>query len=322
MKKTIGFSFLVSLIFGTVLIYSCKKDPVIPTLTTSPLTNITINSVTTGGVITKDGGNKITYGVCWKTTNNPIVSDSHTIDGTGTGSFISNPTALLPGTTYYIRAYATNSAGTAYGNELIFNTNVADVDGNTYKTVTLGTQVWMAENLKTKSYSNSVLIGTTNTPTTNISLEATPKYQWAYDGIESNVAIYGRLYSWYAVTDSRNICPTGWHVPTDEEWETLKSYLGGELIAGGKLKETGTAHWQSPNTGATNETGFSALPDGYRNYSSFVSIQLTCYFWSSSQDLSVPVQGLGQDMHWNNGILLRGGYIKPSGCSVRCLRNL
>ena len=320
MKKIISFFFLVCFLFGIVLIYSCKKDPVIPTLTTTDPTNITINSVTTGGVITKDGGKEITaYGVCWSTTNNPIVSDSHTLDGTGTGSFISNLTALLPGTTYYIRAYATNSAGTAYGNEVIFNTNVADVDGNTYKTVTLGTQVWMAENLKTTKYFNGNPIPTT---ISDISREISPKYQWAYGNDESNVPVYGRLYSWYTVTDSRNICPTGWHVPTDLEWETLKSYLGGELIAGGKLKETGTAHWQSPNTGATNETGFSALPDGYRNYSSFVSIQITGYFWSISQDLSVPTQGLGQSMRWDNSILLKGGYIKPSGCSVRCLRNL
>ena len=114
MKKIISFFFLVCFLFGIVLIYSCKKDPVIPTLTTTDPTNITINSVTTGGVITKDGGKEITaYGVCWSTTNNPIVSDSLPIVGMGTGSFISNLNALLSVTTYYKPAYTTNSHDTA-----------------------------------------------------------------------------------------------------------------------------------------------------------------------------------------------------------------
>jgi uncharacterized protein (TIGR02145 family) len=142
---------------------------------------------------------------------------------------------------------------------------VKDIDGNVYKTVTIGTQVWMGENLKTTKYRNGDLIRTTIPATKGIESEPTAKYQWAYDGNESNVATYGRLYTWYAVTDKRNVCPTGWHVPTDIEWTTLTTYLGGVRVAGGKLKETGTTHWQYPNTGATNETGFTALPSGYRD---------------------------------------------------------
>src|SRR4029078_12512714 len=133
---------------------------------------------------------------------------------------------------------------------------VTDIDGNVYHTVTIGTQVWMVENLKTTKYRNGDLIGTTIPATLDISSESTPKYQWAYKGEESNVATYGRLYTWYAVADSRNVCPTGWHVPSDAEWTTLTTYLGGESVAGGKLKENGTVHWESPNTGATNESGF------------------------------------------------------------------
>jgi len=147
------------------------------------------------------------------------------------------------------------------------NNKITDVDGNVYTSVTIGTQVWMVENLKTTKYSNGDLIGTTTPATLDISGESTPKYQWAYDGNESNVATYGRLYTWYAVTDIRGVCPIGWHVPTDAEWTTLSIFLGGDNVAGGKLKETGTTHWTTPNIEATNETDFTALPGGSRSNS-------------------------------------------------------
>jgi uncharacterized protein (TIGR02145 family) len=161
---------------------------------------------------------------------------------------------------------------------------VKDVDGNIYKTVRIGTQIWMAESLKTTKYSNGDSIGTTIPGTLDISGESIPKYQWAYDGNESNVETYGRLYTWYAATDSRNICPTGWHVPTDTEWSTITTYLVGESVSGGKLKETGITHWKSPNTGATNESGFTALPGGYRYGSgTFYDIGGTGNWWSSTE---------------------------------------
>ena len=103
--------------------------------------------------------------------------------------------------------------------------SVKDIDGNAYRTITIGTQVWIVENLKTTKYCNGDLIGTTTPATLNIEDESTPKYQWAYDGNESNVATHGRLYTWYVATDSRNVCPVGWHVPSDAEWTTLTDYL-------------------------------------------------------------------------------------------------
>jgi hypothetical protein len=121
MKRLMGFILIVWFISGTVIFDSCKKDPVIPTLTTTDATNITVNSATSGGVITKDGGKAVTaYGVCWSTSSNPTTSDSHTTDGKGAASFTSNITGLTPNTLYYVRAYATNSVGTAYGNEISF----------------------------------------------------------------------------------------------------------------------------------------------------------------------------------------------------------
>jgi len=198
---------------------------------------------------------------------------------------------------------------------------VRDIDGNVYKTITIGSQVWMAENLKTTKYRNGDLIATTTTATFDISQESSPVYQWAYEGNESNVAIYGRLYTWYAVTDSRNVCPTGWHLPSDTEWITLAANLEGERIAAGKLKETGTTHWLSPNTGATNETGFTALPGGHRNINGTYSfIGEIGYWWSSTEYSSAFAFYRGMNHYHTH--FYTSNYIKGFGFSVRCLRDL
>ena len=197
---------------------------------------------------------------------------------------------------------------------------VKDIDGNVYTSVTIGTQVWMVENLKTTKYRNGDLIGTTTTATLDISLETTPKYQWAYDGNESNVNTYGRLYTWYAVMDSRNVCPTGWHVPSDAEWTTLTKYLGGKRVTGGKLKEIGTTHWLNPNTRATNETGFTALPSGDRsNYGSYYTIGYFGIWWSSTESstLDAYIRRLTYD---TRKVYRNSGY-KLSGFSIRCLKD-
>jgi uncharacterized protein (TIGR02145 family) len=196
--------------------------------------------------------------------------------------------------------------------------SIKDADGNVYTSVTIGTQVWMVENLKTTKYRNGDLIGTTTPATLDISSELAPKYQWAYYGDESNVNAYGRLYTWYAVTDTRNVCPTGWHVPTDAEWTTLTTYLGGDSVAGGKLKETGITHWTTPNTGATNETGFTALPSGYRYLDGSINNSGLIGFWWSSTEYSAT------DAYFSFMICyfstLRRLYDnKKYGFSVRCL---
>jgi uncharacterized protein (TIGR02145 family) len=166
---------------------------------------------------------------------------------------------------------------------------ITDVDGNVYPTVQIGNQVWMKENLRTTRYRNGDPIPTTNPPARNISDELItdplaasdysqpsspnpkqpenklPKYQWAYDGKEENAAIYGRLYTWYAAADERGICPEGWHLPTDADWGKITALRGGNVTAGGQLKETGTEFWAEPNAGATNESGFSARGAGGKN---------------------------------------------------------
>ena len=160
---------------------------------------------------------------------------------------------------------------------------VTDIDGNTYRTITIGQQEWMTENLRTASYRNG-------TPITNITdmdeWEAnTSDGSWVYYGNDgSNDALYGKLYNWFSVTDSQGLCPQGWHVPSSDEWNALSDNFGGPDIAGCGLKETGIDYWESPNTCANNLSGFSALPGGYRDPSGFVNIGRHGGWWSADEE--------------------------------------
>jgi len=195
---------------------------------------------------------------------------------------------------------------------------VTDIDGNVYHTITIGTQVWMVENLKTTKYSNGDSIP-----------EIADGKKWSnlttgaycnYHNETKNSTTYGRLYNWYAVNDSRNIAPIGWHVPSDAEWTTLIIYLGGEDVTGGKLKEKGTTHWQSPNTGATNETGFTALPDGNRgNDGTFNYIGNYGFWWSSTGYYAHDAWYWYAYYNFSN--VFRHFNNKVIGFSVRCIRD-
>jgi len=205
---------------------------------------------------------------------------------------------------------------------------VTDYDGNTYFTVKIGEQCWMAQNLKVTHYRNGDPIPNVTDDTEWEDL--TTGAYCDYNNDEGNVATYGRLYNWYAVVDSRNIAPAGWHVPSDDELKQLEMYLGMSQAEadsagwrgtdeGGKLKETGTTHWAPPNTGATNESGFSALPGGYRvSYGSFGDMGHYAYFWSSTEDSS--------DGAWYRPLSYSdsqvGRYLsKRGGFSVRCVKD-
>jgi len=226
----------------------------------------------------------------------------------------------MSGTTYYLRAYAINNEGIGYGDELTFTTlmPVTDIDGNNNTGVTIGSQVWMVGNLKTTRHQNGDLIGTTIPATLNIGTENAPKYQWAYGGNEDNVAAYGRLYTWYSVTDNRNVCPTGWHLPFDSEWSTLTTYLGGEDYIGEILKEIGITHWPSPNFAATNKSGFTALPGGYREKSgNFDMIGNGGYWWSATEENATFAWY--RSLIYNNMSIVFGN--KDYGFSVRCIKD-
>jgi uncharacterized protein (TIGR02145 family) len=196
---------------------------------------------------------------------------------------------------------------------------ILDADGNLYTTVTIGTQAWLKENLKTKRYNNGDLIGTTNPVKLDISAETRPKYQWAYEGNESNVESYGRLYTWFAVADKRGICPSGWHVPSYQEHEELHNFGEGNGVATDKLKEAGTVHWLWPNTG-TNESGFTALPAGRRKPEGiFCGLYFGAFFWNSTIDKYHPETG-AHALTISTGCCLTNfnGY---EAFSVRCIKD-
>ena len=192
-----------------------------------------------------------------------------------------------------------------------------DIDGNFYSTVQIGNQLWMSENLKTTRYNNGdeIPTGLTDGEWQNTTSGALA----VYDDNESNADIYGRLYNWYAVVDNRGVCPENFHVPTDEEYTQLTIYLGGSEVAGGKMKEAGLEHWNNPNTGATNESGFSGLPGGFRNISgSYVYMGSDGYFRSSSEYSNS--QAWFHSLHYGNSVVYRDfNMSKQSGLSVRCV---
>ena len=214
------------------------------------------------------------------------------------------------------------------------DSGIRDIDGNVYTSITIGTQVWMVQNLKSTRYSNGDLIGTTTSATLDISAEATPKYQWAYEGNESNVNTYGRLYTWYAVTDTRNVCPVGWHVPTDAEWTTLTDYLtnngygyggSGEDIAKSMAATSGwTTDPTAGNVGndqaSNNSSGFTALPGGYRELlGTYHNVGSIGCWWSTTESTT--------SVAWRKQVSSADPYVyrdqsfKQLGSSIRCLRD-
>lgn len=196
---------------------------------------------------------------------------------------------------------------------------VLDIDGNYYHTVIIGEQVWMAENLKTTRYRN----GDPIPQVIDGSLwdgQTTGAY-CNYNNNDYNVEIFGRLYNWLAVSDDRKIAPEGWRVPEYSDWEILIIYLKGDSVAGGKLKETDTLYWNSPNTAATNETGFTARPGGYRylyNYS-FMDMGNIGGWWSSTQDNYYKMFAWCWEMNYNNSYARGFSGLITSGYSVRCI---
>jgi uncharacterized protein (TIGR02145 family) len=313
--------FLIT-VLTTSFIISCSKknDPALslPVLTTTDATAITSLSATSGGNITSDGGSPVTaHGVCWGTGSTPSITDSKTDDGAGAGNFASSITGLKESTLYNVRAYATNSSGIAYGNIVSFTTPaVTDIDGNVYHSITIGTQVWMVENLKVTKYNDGTAISLVSSPVT-WSSQVTGAYCF-FDNDVLNKGTYGALYNWYAV-ETGKLCPPGWHVPTDSDWNKLISFVG---VSGGRLKETGTVHWQAPNTGATNDTGFTALPGGIRTADgTYFFINQWAYWWSRSENNTGGATNNGVGYNFGDGFFGNSNN-KKMGYSVRCVKDL
>lgn len=326
MKNQIQYYPLVLAGFLLTTLSGClfPKETDYPEVTTNSVTSIAQTTATCGGTITSDGNATITEkGVCWSQWYTPYTSDNRTIDGTGSGSFTSYITGLTANTTYYVRAYATNEMGTSYGASEIFTTTgggggpVTDVDGNVYTPVTIGTQVWMLENLKTTHYRNGDAISYVSDFTSWGS--QTGGAYCNYEDQQSNASVYGRLYNWFAVNDSRSIAPTGWHVASFNEWNTLVTYLGGDYVAGGKLKESGTAHWNSPNN-ATNESGFTGLPSGGRSTDgTYFNLGYSAGWWTATE--YDGTDAWGRSVLYNETTLYTVNYMKQNGYAVRCVKD-
>ena len=331
---------LSGIIMVIILNHSCKKKNTIilsPAIATSPVTEILYATATSGGTVTDDGGDpNVLRGVCWGTSSVPTIDNSGTADGSGEGDFVSSISGLKFGTSYFLRAYAINSAGTSYGSELKFKTKtpgiefntsltygtVTDIDGKSYKTIPIGIQVWMSENLKTSKLNDGTAIPTV-TDNAQWSNLITPAYCW-YDNNDTLYEnIYGAYYNWFAVTTGK-LCPVGWHIPSDSEWQLLVDYLGGSDIAGSKIKETGTNNWVLPNTDATNASGFTALPAGQRGSLDGIFNGQGIYggWWSTTELDASPLSAAWcRWVHGDTTVVARNEIFKEDGFSVRCIKD-
>ncbi|MCR4857869.1 MAG: hypothetical protein K5890_06705 [Bacteroidales bacterium] len=342
--------------YGAQKSFTTTNSVQVPSVTTNVVSNITTSSATCGGNVTSDGGATVTArGACWSTSQNPTVSSSYTIDGSGTGTFISNISGLTSGTTYYVRAYATNSAGTAYGNAVSFTTlnssttqdgqpcpnaiTVTDYDGNVYNTVKIGNQCWMKENLQTSHYANgtSIALGTTASNTI--------AYRYYPNNDINNVVAYGYLYNWPAVMNEssssnanpsgvQGICPNGWHVPSDAEWTQLTNYISSQsqYICGGNSTSIGKSianqtGWNTSNStcaigntpNTNNATGFSALPCGTYVNGNHLYFGNSCDWWSTTVENNDKAYNRYLDYFAPN--VKRDGNMKSFGNAVRCIRD-
>ena len=301
---------------------SLTTTALLPTITTTAVTSITTSSATSGGTITSDGGAAVTArGICWSTSSNPTIAlSTKTTDGTGTGSFSSSLIGLASGTTYYVRAYATNSAGTGYGTQESFATLLIP-------TITNGTQFWQNTNLNVATYSDGTLIPEVQDPTAWSTLTTGA---WCYYNNDASTgATYGKLYNWHAVegiwneasktdlSQRKKLAPEGYHIPSDTEWRILTTYLGGDV--GNKMKAT--TCWINLISGLnTNSSGFTGLPGGCRSYNgSFLYIEYYGYWWVSSE--GDTTNSWFRNLDYDGSGVYGGNGPKTTGSSVRCIRD-
>ncbi len=299
-----------------------------PILTSTSVTEITVNSATSGGNITSQGNSPIIErGVCWSTSQNPTINDSKTVNGSGMGNFTSLITGLSQATQYFVRAYATNNNDTGYGNQISFTTveggitgqpcpGIATITdertGKVYNTVLIGDQCWLDENMNI-----GIQVDGITEQTYNNLIE-----KYCYDNLEENCSIYGGLYQWneammYSTNEiAQGICPRGWHLPSYGELQTLKLTVGGD---GNSLKDLG----QGIGEGAgTNISGFSALLAGGRGYGNFLSLSTYALLWSSTKQTSpsgTSINLLLEDINSNVGF---NGTPDGYGMSVRCIKDI
>ena len=326
--------------FTLVLVTGCstEQEAVFAKVVTKPISSVTLNTAQSGGYILHDGKSDVTAtGVCWNLTGDPSIADPHTQNTSVDVEFTTSLSNLHVLKNYYVSAYATNSVGTSYGNVVRFRIDttqsgqaiigdpdhlyfegagVSDLDGNFYPTILLGSQEWMAKNLRTTRFCD----GGTISPAINLNTWETEPAYTSYNNDQNNLNEYGYLYNYPTVRDTGNVCPCGWHIPTQEDMIYLTAYIGGIGQAGGLMKTTGTLNngdglWYTPNAGASNKAGFSAKPGGYvENYNSFSAITAEAYWWMNEGYKSFTV---------NYNFVQLNFEVKPDtyGMSIRCLKD-
>ena len=341
----------------TIVLQFAEAQRYIPTVITTIASNISDVCASCGGNVVSDGGDSvIARGVCWSTSPAPVCTNSHTTDGGGTGIFVSDLTGLRFNTTYYVRAFATNSIGTAYGNEVSFTTTylpfgdaqpcpglstLTDIDGNVYSTVKIGNQCWMKENLRSKRYSD-------NTPITHGSQQSDDTPYWYYPANDSSYMLtFGLLYNWAAAmygASSNNtnpsgvqgICPSGWHMPSHAEWLQLINHLREHGQQYGCLGQScwlakslaSTTAWQYAsstchpgNDPSTNNTsGFSAFPAEHYGDNHYYGYGQTAFFWSTTIYESSNNPYIFKISCFEDDVIIQQG-INSWGFSVRCLKD-
>jgi uncharacterized protein (TIGR02145 family) len=323
-------------------------------------------------VTSSDNSTVTESGAFWAATKdtdpNAEIIWNKLVQGSGTGITLAEVEHLTPGYTYHVKGYATTECGTIYGNEVPFRsgetqttgTSVTDIDGNVYKTVTINTQEWMAENLKTTRFNDGTPIHYAaedeewagcvyyDYDGSPVVCDSTPAYCWYNNDEFTYKQTYGALYSWFAA-DNGKLCPTGWHVPSDAEWLTLRDYLGGDMVVSGILKSTGTIEggdglWRSPNSDATNEVCFNGIPGGYRacnipdtvpgffmigQYGYWLSSSWTwdCYWWNMNHQcggtkFTAWTLSYKKDYFWGQPWGIAIGDLRGRGVSVRCVKDI
>ncbi len=302
-----------------------------PDLSTGAVSSITDVSATVGGNVTAANGGAITErGICWSTAADPTVEDDDFLAaalGDGTGEFTANLPDLDMGTTYYVRAYAKNSAGTSYGDAVTFNTLLRDVDDNLYEVVRIGSALWMAENLATTFFNDETEIPTVTTGAAWAALTG-PAYCWYEDNEAVNKPLYGALYNWFAASNA-NLCPDGWHVATDGDFISLEMALGmTQVVAEGSgwrgtdqgTQMKSTQGWSNDGNG-TNSSAFNAMPGGYRYYEGglFQHAGNIAYFWTST--VSAADRSMIRQLDYSHENVQRQNADNNAGKSIRCVKN-
>ncbi len=318
----------IGMAFGEIKTFSTKPlPPGFPNLgATDEASEIKATSATCGGSVLNQGdGSIVARGVCWSTNPSPTIALSTKTTDTGSiGIFASKLKGLLPSTLYYVRSYAKNSTGkTSYGNEITFTTEpdansgtVDDSEGNTYRTAKIGTQTWMAENLKVTKYQNG------DTIERYVLLRKLAWQKTRLGGyIDGDLTKkFGNYYNIYAIIDSRKICPVGWHIPNKVEWTTLEKFVGGNTIAGASLKSISEL-WTG-NIGATDSALFTALPAGYYSNLFQPGGSGTAGVFSSKDTSIILKKVITMDLKANTkASSIDSTYSTKHGLSVRCLKD-